>query len=133
VSDRSGDHALSLSAQLRTRFGGPIEGSALYAYTRARDRMSIAHIAARAMLEGTVLDGTLENRRLGTSLFEIRHRVQLMTTMRLPYRASLTLLYAGASGGRSATASRGMPTPTGWALICFRTRRTYREIAPTSR
>lgn len=98
VSNRRGDHALSVSAQLRTRFGGAVEGNALYAYTRARDRMSIAHIAARAMLEGTVLDGTLEDRRLGTSLFEIPHRVQLMATMRLPYRASLSLLYAGASG-----------------------------------
>lgn len=98
VSSRSGDQSLSVSAQLRTRFGGAIEGSALYAYTRARDRMSIAHIQARAMLEGAVLDGRLEDRRLGTSLFEIPHRVQLMATARLPYRASLTLLYAGASG-----------------------------------
>ncbi len=98
VSDRSGDHALSVTAQLRTRFGGAIEGSALYAWTRARDRMSIAHLQARAMLEGTVLDGTLEDRRLGTSLFEIPHRVQLLATMRLPHRASVTLSYAGASG-----------------------------------
>ena len=98
VSDRRGDRALSVSAQLRTRLGGAVEASALYAYTRARDRMSIAHIVARAMLEGTVLDGTLENRRLGTSLFEIPHRVQLLATMRLPHRASLALLYAGASG-----------------------------------
>jgi hypothetical protein len=98
VSNRSGDHALSLSAQLRTRLGGAVAGSALYAYTRARDRMSIAHIAARAMLEGTVLDGTLENRRLGTSLFEIPHRVQLTADVRLPYRMRLGLLYAGASG-----------------------------------
>ena len=98
VSNRSGDHALSVSAQLRTRLGEAVEGSALYAYTRARDRMSIAHINARAMLEGTVLDGTLENRRLGTSLFEIPHRVQLMADVRLPYRMRLGLLYAGASG-----------------------------------
>jgi len=119
VSDRSGDHALSLSAQLRTRFGGPIEGSALYAYTRARDRMSIAHIAARAMLEGTVLDGTLENRRLGTSLFEIRHRVQLMTTMRLPYRASLTLLYAGASGRPFSYSVAGDANADGLGLNLF--------------
>lgn len=98
VSDASRDRALSVSAQLRTRPGGAVQGSALYAYTRARDRMSIAHIAARAMLEGTVLDGTLENRRLGTSLFEIPHRVQLWVGMRLPYRLRLGLLYAGASG-----------------------------------
>lgn len=98
VSNRDGDYAWSVTAQLRTRFGGPIEGSALYAYTRARDRMSILHVQARAMLEGTVLEGTLEDRRLGTSMLEIPHRVQLMTMLRLPYHSSLTLLYAGASG-----------------------------------
>ena len=98
VSNRSGDRALSVSTQLRSRFGGAVELSALYAYTRAQDRMSIAHITARAMLEGTVLDGTLDDRRLGTSLFEIPHRVQFLATMRLPYRANLSLLYTGASG-----------------------------------
>lgn len=98
VSNRSGDRALSVSTQLRSRFGGAVELSGLYAYTRAQDRMSIAHVQARAMLEGTVLDGTLEDRRLGTSLFEIPHRVQLLATMRLPYRAGLSLVYAGASG-----------------------------------
>jgi hypothetical protein len=60
--------------------------------------MSLAHLTARQMLEGTVVDGTLENRRLGTSLFEIPHRVQLWVGMRLPYRMRLGLLYAGASG-----------------------------------
>lgn len=98
VSDESGDRALSVSAQLRTRPDGVVQWSALYAHTRARDRMSIAHIQARAMLEGTVLDGTLENRRLGTSLFEIPHRVQLTAGLRLPYKTRLGLLYAGASG-----------------------------------
>ena len=98
VSDENGDRAVSVSAQLRTRLGGAVEGSALYAYTRARDRMSIAHVNARDILEGTMLDGTLENRRLGTSLFEIPHRVQLTAEMRLPYRMRFGLLYAGASG-----------------------------------
>jgi hypothetical protein len=60
--------------------------------------MSIAHLAARAMLEGTVLDGTLEDRRLATSLFEIPHRVQVTADLRLPYRMRLGLLYSGASG-----------------------------------
>lgn len=120
VSNRSGDHALSVSAQLRTRFGGAVEGSALYAYTRARDRMSLAHIQARAMLQGTVLDGTLENRRLGTSLFEIPHRVQLMATMRLPYGVGLTLLYAGASGRPFTYTVNGDPNADGMGFVTLR-------------
>lgn len=120
VSNRSGDRGLSVSAQLRTRFGGAIEGSALYAYTRARDRMSLAHIQARAMLQGTVLDGTLENRRLGTSLFEIPHRVQLMATMRLPYRVGVTLLYAGASGRPFTYTVNGDPNADGMGFVTLR-------------
>lgn len=98
LSDASGDRAWTVSAQVRTRGGRPVESGALYAYTRALDRMSLAHMDAQAMLSGTVLDGTLENRRLATSLFEIRHRVQLTAALRLPYGIRVGLLYAGASG-----------------------------------
>jgi hypothetical protein len=98
VSDRSGDHSFSLSAQLRKRFGARVDGNAFYAYTRARDRMSLVNPAARANLANTSLNGTLEDRPLRTSYFEIPHRVQVSATARLPFQARLTLLYAGASG-----------------------------------
>ena len=98
ISNASGDRSLSVSGQLRARFGDAISAHALYSFTRARDRMSIVHITARAMFEGTVLDGTHERRHLGTSLFEIPHRVQVTTDVRLPYGARLGLIYAGSSG-----------------------------------
>lgn len=98
VSNRSGDNAFSLSAQLRKRFGGRVDGSAFYAYTRARDRMSLVNPAARANLANSSLNGTLEDRPLRTSYFEIPHRLQVSATVRLPFQAWLTLLYAGASG-----------------------------------
>jgi hypothetical protein len=97
VSSRSGDDALSFSAQLHKRLGG-LEGSVLYAYTRARDRMSFETIGLPAGLTGTPLDGTLEDRRVRTSLFETRHRVLLQAAARLPYGMRLALLYEGASG-----------------------------------
>lgn len=98
VSNQNGDDAFSITAQLRTRFGGAVEGSILYAYGRARDRMWLAHFPARALLEGTVLDGPLAHRRLAPAFHDIPHRVQLITTVQLPYRASLALVYSGASG-----------------------------------
>ncbi len=98
VSNGNGDHALSLSVQLRKRFGDRVEGNAFYAYTRARDRMSLINPAARANLENTPLDGTLEARPLRTSYFEIPHRIQLGAAVQLPFRAWLSLQYAGASG-----------------------------------
>ena len=98
VSSRSGDRALALSAQLRKRFGSGAEFSLLYGYTRARDRMSLVNFLAGQNVAHTPLEGTLEDRQLGTSYFDIPHRVQLNAMVPLPYRMRLWLLYAGASG-----------------------------------
>lgn len=98
VSNRGGDHALSLSLQLRKQFGDRVTASGFYAFTRARDRMSVVNPLARTNLENTPLNGTLESRPLRTSYFDIPHRVQLGATVQLPFRAWLSLLYAGASG-----------------------------------
>ena len=98
VSSSRGDRAFSLSAQLRKRFGDRVDADAYYTYTRARDRMSLVNPAARANLANTSLEGTLEDRPLRPSYFEIPHRVQVSATVRLPFQAWLSLLYAGASG-----------------------------------
>jgi hypothetical protein len=98
VSNRAGDHALSLSLQLRKQFGDRATASGFYSYTRARDRMSVVNPFARTNLENTPLNGTIESRPLRTSYFDIPHRVQLAATVRLPLSAWLSLMYAGASG-----------------------------------
>lgn len=98
VSNRGGDRAVSLSAQLRKQFGDRGEVRVLYAYARAWDRMSLVNYPARANLEQTPLDGALDDRRIGTSFFERPHRVLVSAAVRLPYRMHLSLLYSGASG-----------------------------------
>jgi hypothetical protein len=98
VSNRSGDEAISLSPQVRKRFGGGFEGGALYAYTRARDRMSFIVFETRGNLDFNPIDGTLEDRRLTTSVFEIPHRVHVYALVPLPWRSLFSLTYVGASG-----------------------------------
>lgn len=98
VSDRSGDRSFVVSGQVRKQFGGRAEVSALYVHTSARDRMSLVNLQARPNLQNTPLEGTLDDRRLGTSLFEIAHRVEFSALVRLPYLVRLSLLYAGVSG-----------------------------------
>jgi hypothetical protein len=98
VSSKSRDNSLSLSAQLRKRFGETFDASAFYAFTRARDQMSLVNVFTRPNLEHTPLDGTVENRALRPSYFEVPHRVQLSATARLPREVRIALLYAGASG-----------------------------------
>jgi hypothetical protein len=98
VSSKSTDNSLSLSGQLRKRFGETLEANAFYAFTRARDEMSLVNPGTRQNLEHTPLDGTVENRALRPSYFELPHRIQLSATARLPNEVRLSLLYAGASG-----------------------------------
>lgn len=98
VSNRSGDEAVSLAAQLRKRIGHGFEAGALYAYTRARDRMSLVALQARENLDFTPLDGTLDDRRLTPSAFEVPHRVHLNVVLALPHRTQLSVRYSGASG-----------------------------------
>src|SRR6185503_17838432 len=61
-------------------------------------RMSVVNPFARANLENTPLNGTIEDRPLRTSYFDIPHRVVFNATLRLPLRSRLSLLYAGSSG-----------------------------------
>lgn len=99
ASDRNGDRSFALSVQLRKQFGDRVEASGFYAYTRARDVMSLANVdQAGANLNNIPLDGTLANRRLATSYFEVPHRIEVSTLVRLPYRTQFSLLYLGGSG-----------------------------------
>jgi hypothetical protein len=107
ASNLNGDKTVSVSTQLRRKFGDRGELSALYAHTRARDRMTVASVTARINLESAPLDGTMEHRRLGTSAFEIPHRVEAVAALRLPHQVRLSLRYSGASGTAYTYTVRG--------------------------
>lgn len=97
VTNSSGDQAFTFSVQLRRRFGR-VEARAFYAFTDARDRMSLVNPLARQNLDNTALNGSLDQRPLRTSYFEIPHRLQVGGTAALPWQVSLALLYTGSSG-----------------------------------
>jgi len=97
VSNRDGDHSVSLSTQVRKRFGEALALYMSYAYSQAHDRMSLVNLPARANFSNTPLDGTLDDRRLRASFFETPHKVAVAATLNLPYRLQFSLLYQGAS------------------------------------
>lgn len=97
VSNRSGDRAYSVAARLERRFRSS-HVSATYAYARAHDLFSLNNFNARPTLQGTPLDGTLEDRRLATSLFDTPHRITVTATFQLPLNIGASLLYSGSSG-----------------------------------
>ena len=91
VSNRSGDHSVSLSVQARKRFGETMSVYAAYAFSQAYDRMSLINLPTRANFSNTPVDGTLEDRRLAPSFFETPHKLAVA------HRVQLSLLYDGAS------------------------------------
>ncbi len=97
VSNRSGDHSISVSVQARKRFGETAALYAAYALSRARDRMSLINLPTRANFSNTPVDGTLEDRRLAPSFFETPHKVSVGATLRVGYGVQLAVLYQGAS------------------------------------
>jgi hypothetical protein len=97
VSNRRGDEAHSVAARLEWRFRSN-RVSATYAYAHARDLFSLNNFNARPTLQGTPLDGTLEDRRLATSLFDTPHRVTITATFQLPFNIGASFLYTGSSG-----------------------------------
>jgi hypothetical protein len=97
VSNWGGDYSVSISTQLHKRFGESVALYASYAYSRARDRMSLVNFPARANFSNTPLHGTLENRRLSPSFFDSPHKIALNATLDLPFMTQLSLLYIGAS------------------------------------
>jgi hypothetical protein len=97
VSNRDGDNGLSLSGQVRKRFGATLALFAAYAYSRTQDLMSWVNFPARANFSNTPLDGTLDDRRLRPSLFETPHRLALTATLNFPHQVELSFIYLGAS------------------------------------
>ena len=97
MSNRSGDESVSLSTQLQKSFGEVLSLQASYAWSRARDRMSLVNFPSRANFSNTPLDGSLDGRHLRPSFFETPHKVSLGATLTAPHGLQLALLYLGAS------------------------------------
>jgi len=98
MKNRSGGRTVSLSVQLQRQLRYGIAFSAAYAYSRAEDRMTLVNYNSVSYLSSTPLDGTLEDRPLRLSSFDVPHRVSASVSVNLPYHAQLSLLYSGASG-----------------------------------
>jgi outer membrane receptor protein involved in Fe transport len=98
VRNASGNQAISITAQLQKRFANGTEIGASYTYGRSRDRFSPSTDNTDNDIGSTALDGTLEQRRLATSLWEVPHRVSLLATADLPLKLRFSLFYEGLSG-----------------------------------
>ena len=97
-TNRSADYATSITGQLAKRFGNNFEFLAAYTWSRVRDLITLGSSIAFSNYQNTVLEGTLENRRLSSSAFEVPHNIYLSGTANLPLDFYTSLSYNARSG-----------------------------------
>jgi hypothetical protein len=97
LSNSSGDEAITLAVQLRKELADGLGLQASYAYSRARDRMSMVNFPARANYSNTPLAGHQDERPLRASFFETPHKLSIAATVGRADRTQVTLVYSGAS------------------------------------
>jgi hypothetical protein len=97
-SNKSSDRAFSITAQFQKHFGDNLQFDAGYSYSHTEDLISLTSSIAFSNYRFAPLDGTLDNRNLRTSLFDVPHKVAISGTVGLPYNVKLSVIYNGFSG-----------------------------------
>jgi hypothetical protein len=96
--NRGGDRAYSVTGQLQKEWSTGLAFNASYTYSNTKDRMSHLVKVVIFTLAGTPLDGTLDNRRLSTSFFDVPHKIRISGTVTLLHRTYFSLIYQKLSG-----------------------------------
>lgn len=108
LRNASGDRSISATAQLQKRIPGAGEVSLAYTYTDSKDRLSaVLDFAFQNIGFVTPLDGSLDARRLATSLYNVPHKITLTGTFDLPLQSRFSLFYTGYSGSSYSYSVRG--------------------------
>jgi hypothetical protein len=98
VRNARGNRAFSLTTQLQKHFANGTEIGASYTYARSKDRLSPSEDNTDADVDLTLLDGTLDQRNVRTSKWEVPHRITLLATANLPLDFRFSFFYEGRSG-----------------------------------
>jgi len=96
--NRSEDRSTLVTGQLQKRFSNGVEFNASYTYAKAEDLFTLTSSIATSNLNFTTLDGTLADRNLRTSGFDVPHRVTISGTVNLPFGFAGSLIYNRRSG-----------------------------------
>jgi hypothetical protein len=113
LTNDAGNRSWSLAVQLQKRLGDDADLTASYTYTDSRDRQSSPGMNSRANLSYTVVDGSLEQPNLRTSLYSQPHKVTVAATARLPLALRAGVFYTGTSGFPFSYIATGDPNADG--------------------
>jgi hypothetical protein len=98
-SNKGNDRSFSLTGQLQKRFSNGVEFNVAYTYSHTEDLMTLRSSIASSNFANSALDGTIADRRLRTSLFDIPHKITASGTVDLKYGFAASVIYIGQSGG----------------------------------
>lgn len=96
--NKSGDYSTLFTVQLQKAFGSGLAFSAAYTRAEVKDLMSLTSSRATSNLNFTALDGTLENRNLRTSGFDVPHKISLSGSTDLPFGIQASAIFTARAG-----------------------------------
>jgi hypothetical protein len=96
--NESADRSVSFTGQLQKRFSGRYEFNVGYTYSQTKDLFSLTSSIASSNFRFTSVDGTLEQRNLRLSAFDIPHKLTLSGTVAAPLGVFASLIYIKQSG-----------------------------------
>ncbi len=97
-SNRSTDRSWLATIQLQKSFQSGLFFSAAYTRSKSQDIMSLTSSIAFSNLQNTPLDGTLENRNLRLSAFDVPHKLALSGSANLPFGLQASAVYTARAG-----------------------------------
>ena len=96
--NESADRSFQITYQLEKRFSDRMQFLAGYTYSHVQDLISLTSSIASSNYRFTALDGTIENRNLRTSAFDVPHKITLTGVFSLPAQVTVAAIYIGESG-----------------------------------
>lgn len=97
-SNTSGDKSTLLTFQMQKSFADDLSFSAAYTWAKSEDLMSLTSSIALSNLANTPVDGTLEDRNLRLSAFDVPHKITLSGTANLPFGFQASAVYTARAG-----------------------------------
>lgn len=101
----NGGNSVSITAQLSKSFANGLAFNAGYTYARTRDIISLTSSIAFSNYQFASVDGSLFDRNVTRSSFDVPHKITISGTANLPYHSQFSVIYQGFSG-----------TPYGWTV-----------------
>jgi outer membrane receptor for ferrienterochelin and colicin len=96
--NRNADYSTLATIQLQKSFASGLFFSGSYTYSKTKDLMTLTSSVGLSNLRFTALDGTIDNRNLRTSGFDVPHKIALSGSANLPFGIQTSVIFTARAG-----------------------------------